>query len=241
MKRILLTFSAFIFTFMFSANAQNLKSILNKHFAAVGQKVINQAEAVIINGKISQMGMELPFVIYQKKPGKVKFMATFQDMSLVQAYDGKTGWAINPMSGPDPIDMGVSEKKTMQSLAEMEGRLYNWKKKKYKVNYVGIDESDGTKAYKIKILTPDEITETYYIDSDSYLINKVDSKEKVEGIDVESTKKLSDYRDIQGYKVAFKTETIMMGESAGDMEIVSFVFKNASEVPESLFVKPGSK
>lgn len=221
-----------------SVNAQNLKSILKKHYEAVGQNVINKADAIIINGKISQMGLELPFVMYQKRPGKVKFSATFQDMSLVQVFDGKNGWAINPMAGPDPIEMGVGEKKTMQSLAEMEGRLYNWKKKKYKASYEGIEDFEGKKVYKIKILTPDDILETYFINTVTYLINQIDTEEKVEGIDVESTKKLSDYRDIQGYKVPFKTETKMMGEYAGDLEIVSFEFKSAKEVSDDLFEKP---
>jgi hypothetical protein len=241
MKKITLILTAFICFSIGSVQAQNLKSILKKHFDAVGQNVINQADAIIMNGKINQMGMELPFVIYQKRPGKVRFSASFQDMSLVQVFDGRNGWAINPMAGPDPIEMGVGEKKTMQSLAEMEGRLYNWKKKKYKASYEGIDETDGVKAYKVKIVTPDEITETYFISTGTYLITKVDSKEQVEGIDVESTKKFSDYRDVKGYKVAFKTETIMMGESAGDLEIVSFEFKKADEVADSLFAKPNEK
>jgi hypothetical protein len=241
MKRILFVFVALILAFTFTANAQNLRSILKKHYAAVGQKVINEADAVIINGKMSQMGMELPFVIYQKRPGKVKFVATFQDMSLVQSFDGKNGWAINPMNGPDPIVMGESEKKTMHSLAEMEGRLYNWRKKKYKASIDGVSEFKGAKVYKLKIITPDEITETYFINAETFLIDKVDSQEKVDGIDVETIKILSDYRNINGYKVAFKTETMIMGESAGDLEIVSFVFKKADEVPDSLFVKPGNK
>jgi hypothetical protein len=187
------------------------------------------------------MGMELPFVVYQKRPCKVKFEATYQEMQLVQSFDGKIGWAINPMSGPEPIDMGVSEVKSMKSMAEIDGRLYNWKKKKYKVSYEGTEDFKGEKLFKIKVVTPDEIEETYYLNSSTYLISKVDSKEKVQGMDVESTKILSDYRDINGYKVPFKTETLMMGESAGDLVITSFEFKSAAEVPDSLFSKPTPK
>jgi hypothetical protein len=238
MKKLLFVLCTVLVASLMSVNAQNLKSILKKHYEAVGQSKLNQAEAVVINGKISQMGMELPFIIYQKRPGKVKFEATYQEMKLVQSFDGENGWSINPMVGPSPTDMGISEKKAMKSMGEMEGRLYNWKKKKYKLSYEGTEDLDGAKMYKIKVITPDEATETYFINSDTYLISKVDSKEKAQGMEVEATKILSDYRDIQGYKVPFKTETLMMGQSAGDMEVISFEFKKAGEVADELFAKP---
>jgi hypothetical protein len=241
MKRLSIILLAFLLSSAMTTNAQNLKSILKKHFVAVGQDKINKAEAVVINGKISQMGMELPFTVYQKQPGKVKFEAVFQEKKLVQVFDGKDGWAISPMYGGRTVDMGASEKKTMKSMAEMEGRLYNWKKKNYKVNYEGVEDFEGAKLYKIKVVTPDEITETYFINSDTYLVTKVNSKEKAQGIEVESTKIFSDYRDINGYKVPFKTETLIMGQSAGDLVITDFVIKSAGEVPDSLFLKPDGK
>lgn len=238
MKRLIIVLSVLLLSSAATLTAQNLKSILKKHYAAVGQPAINAAEAVVINGKINQMGMELPFVIYQKRPGKVKFEATFQDMQLVQAFDGENGWAINPMSGPEPTDMGVTEKKTMQSMAEIEGRLYNWKKKKYKVSYEGDESIEGVKTHKVKVITPDGDSETYYIDSNTSLIAKVDSKSKVQGMDVEATKVYSDYKDSNGYMVAFKTETFMMGQAAGELYIVNFEIKKGAEISDEIFMKP---
>lgn len=238
MKKTFMIVFALLLSAMMTANAQNLKTILKKHFEAVGQSKINAAEAVVINGKISQMGMELPFTIYQKKPGKVKFEASFQDMKIIQSFDGVKGWSINPMVGTEPTDMGPAEIKGMKTMSDMEGRLYNWKKKKNTVTYIGDETENGETLYKLKLVTSDGAEETYYINSLTYFVSKVDSKDKVQGMDVEATKIYSDYRDVEGYKIPFKTETIMMGQSAGDMEITSFEFKKASEVADSMFDKP---
>jgi hypothetical protein len=241
MKKLIFVLSVCLLPVYTSLNAQSLKSILKHHFEAVGQENIIKAEALVINGKINQMGMELPFVIYQKRPGKVKFVATFQDMQLVQSFDGKNGWAINPMNSSDPIEMGISEKKTMESMADMDGRLYNWKKKKYKVSYEGDEDFEGVKMYKIKLIASEDDIETYYIHSGTYLISKVDSKNKVQGMDVEASKIYSDYRDINGYQVPFKTLTYMMGQEAGDLDIISFEMKKSSDLEDAMFLKPGSK
>ncbi len=241
MKRLSIILLAFLLSSAMTSNAQNLKSILKKHYSAVGQNKINQVEAVVIYGKINQMGMELPFVFYQKRPGKVKFEATFQEMQLVQAFDGKDGWAINPMSGPEPVVMGISEKKTMQTMADIDGRLYNWKKKKFKVKYEGNEDFEGVTMYKIKLEASEDDIETYYIHSGTYLISKVDSKNKVQGMDVEASKIYTDIRDIDGIMVPFKIETFMMGQEAGELIITGFEIKSAGEIPDSIFIKPGKK
>ena len=241
MKKAFLFFPVLLLAIFLPANGQNVKSILKKHFEAVGQSAIVQAEAIVITGKISQMGMELPFTVYQKKPGKVRFDAVFEDKNLIQAFDGEKGWTVNPMSGPEPVDMGISEVKNMKSMAEIEGKLYNWKKKKYKVSYEGTEDFGGVNMYKLKVITSDEETMTYFISTDDYLISKVDAKNKVQGMDVESSKIYSDYREIQGFRFPFKNETFMMGQSAGDLEILSFEIKKAKDVDDKLFVKPISK
>jgi hypothetical protein len=241
MKKLIIILTIFLISSMTTLNAQTLKSILKNHFAAIGQSNVNQAEAIVMNGKINQMGMELPFVIYQKRPGKVRFEAAFQEMKIIQAFDGKNGWTINPMSGTDATDMGSSEINTMKDMAEIEGRLYNWKKKKYKVTYEGNEDFQEVKTYKIKVVTPNEDVETYFLRSDNYLIVKMDSKNKIQGMDVEATKIFSDYREIGGYMTPFKVEIMMMGQSAVEMDLTSFEIKKANEVNDDLFVKPVTK
>ncbi len=238
MKKLLIILSVFILSSGISGNAQSVKSILKKHYAAIGQSRINQAEGAVMKGVINQMGMELPFAMYYKKTGKVRFEASFQEMKIIQAYDGKIGWMINPMSGPSPSDMGVSETKAVKDMGEFEGRLYNWKKKNYKVTYEGDEDYNGVKVHKIKLVTSDEVTEVYYINSNSFLVEKIDSKAKMQGLNVESTKTVSDYRTIDGSLMPFKMEISMDGQSNVVMDITSFEFKKASEIEDSLFTKP---
>ena len=49
------------------------------------------------------MGMVMPVVIYQERPGKVRseveFNANGMEMEIISGFDGTVGWAINPMAG----------------------------------------------------------------------------------------------------------------------------------------------
>jgi len=240
MYRIILIICLSLLTVLESAQAQSLRSILRKHYSAVGNKAIRKAEAIVYTGKLSQMGMELPFSVYQKRSGKVKFEATYQGMKLLQVYNGKDGWAIDPMSSPKLIEMGTDEKKTMENMAEIGGRLYNWKGKKYKVSYEGNEDFGGVKMFKIKLKVSDDDTENYYINSNTYLIDKVDSKKIVQGMKIETTSVFSDYRDIKGYRAAFKIATYMMGQESGEIEIFTYEIKKAEELPDTIFEKPDS-
>lgn len=238
MKKLFFIISVLLLSISISSQAQSVKSILKSHYAAVGQAVINKADGAVMTGNINQMGMELPFSVTYKKPGKVRFEASFQDMKIVQAYDGKIAWMINPMTGGTPTELGVSETNAVKDMGEFEGRLFNWKKKGYKVEYVGEEDYKDGKVYKIHVVMPDQSEELYFINSKSYLVEKIDSKSKIQGLDMESTKTISDYRNIDGSMMPFKTEISVAGQGSVIMDITDFKFKTAAELEDSLFAKP---
>lgn len=43
-----------------------------------------------------QGGIKIPFIQYAKRPGKVRLETTFQDLTLIQTFNGTEGWMINP-------------------------------------------------------------------------------------------------------------------------------------------------
>jgi len=238
MKKLFFILTVLLLSVSISGNAQSVKSILKGHYAAIGQSVINKAEGAVMTGKINQMGMELPFSVTYKKPGKVRFEASFQEMKIVQAYDGKIAWMINPMTGGAPTELGVSETNAVKAMGEFEGRLYNWKKKGYKVTYVGEEDYKEGKVYKIHVVMPDQSEELYFINTKSYLVEKIDSKSKVQGLDMESTKFVTDYRKIDGALMPYKIEIVVAGQGSVIMDITEFKLKTAAELEDSLFSKP---
>lgn len=238
MKKLFFILTVLLLSVSISGEAQSVKSILKAHYAAIGQSVINKADGAVMTGKINQMGMELPFSVTYKKPGKVRFEASFQEMKIIQAYDGKIAWMINPMTGGGPTELGISESNAVKDMGEFEGRLYNWKKKGYKVTYVGEEDFKDAKVYKIHVVMPDQSEELYFINTKSYLVEKIDSKSKIQGLDMESTRLISDYRNIDGALMPFKTEIVVAGQGSVIMEITEFIFKSAAELEDSFFAKP---
>jgi len=100
MKKTLLSIFVTILSVVF-VNAQDLglNEILKKHFEAGGQEKLSKVSTIKMTGKISAQGMEMPFTMYQKRPNKLRFEATMQDMKMVQAFDGTNGYTISPWTG----------------------------------------------------------------------------------------------------------------------------------------------
>ena len=81
--------------------------VIAKYIKAIGGRdKIDAIKTVRATGKIMQGPMEIPMVMEQKRPSKIRIEITFQGMTGIQAYDGKTGWLMMPFAGrTDPEKM----------------------------------------------------------------------------------------------------------------------------------------
>ena len=94
------------FTASMFLSAQDAQAILDQHFEAVGQENLLKANTIQASGKAMQMGMEFPFNMIQKRPDKLKLVIEVQGSQIIQAVNGESVWAVNPMTGSaDPIDL----------------------------------------------------------------------------------------------------------------------------------------
>src|SRR5215213_6450011 len=81
--------------------AQTADEIIAKHLQARGGvDKIKTVQSQRITGKmVMGQGMEAPFTLEAGRPNKMRMEFTIQGMTGVQAYDGKTGWAVMPFMG----------------------------------------------------------------------------------------------------------------------------------------------
>ena len=71
---------------------------------------------------------------------------TVQGLTIVQAYDGANGWKINPFQGRrDAERMSAEDSKSMETGADMDGPLVDWKRKGHEVTYLGIEDVDSVR------------------------------------------------------------------------------------------------
>jgi len=217
--------------------AQSVEEILKEHFSAIGQDNMLKLNTQRLSGKMVQSGLEIPFIQMGKRPAKVRVEGTFQDLTFIQTFNGKEGWSINPFAGvTDPQQMTDDDLKGMRYQADMDGMLWNWKEKGYTVTFEGKEDMEGTSCFKLKLETKEGDTFTYYIDSDSYILLRTNTKMKIMGNETESDTYFSNYSMVEGIAVPGKIDTKMKGQLMGTL-VIEKVEMNI-ELDDALFEKP---
>jgi hypothetical protein len=217
--------------------AQSVEEILKEHFSAIGQDNMLKLNTQRLSGKMVQSGLEIPFIQMGKRPAKVRVEGTFQDLTFIQTFNGKEGWSINPFAGvTDPQQMTDDDLKGMRYQADMDGMLWNWNEKGYTVTFDGKEDMEGTSCFKIKLETKEGDTFTYYIDSDSYILLRTNTKMKIMGNETESDTYFSNYSMVEGIAVPGKIDTKMKGQLMGTL-VIEKVEMNI-ELDDALFEKP---
>jgi hypothetical protein len=220
-----------------AVQSQSIDDVLKQHFTAIGQDNLLKVNTQRITGKIVQNGVEIPFIQVAKRPDKVRIEGTFQALTFIQTFNGKEGWSLNPFMGvTEPQPLTEDALKSMKYQADMDGMLWNWKEKGYTLSLEGKEDMEGTSCYKIKLETKDGDSFTYYIDSDSYIMIRLNTKIKVMGNETEADTYFSNYMQVEGLAVPGKSETKMNGQVTMTM-VVDKVELNI-DLADSLFEKP---
>ena len=137
------------------ATAQTIDDIIARNLKARGGlENIKAVQTLRTTGTMTLgPGIEVPVVIEQKRPNMMRMDVTLQGVTIVQAYDGKTGWQINPMQGrtnPEPLPEEALRQMDLQ--ADVDGSpLVDYKAKGSTAELIGKDKVEGADAYKIQV------------------------------------------------------------------------------------------
>ncbi len=242
MKKIVFLLSMVLFLWGFSGLAQemSLDEILSKYYQVTGLARMKDYKTLEYFGKSNMMGTEYPFRYFKKRPGKMRIEVEIQGSKMIQAYDGTNGWSVTPWSGSSaPQDMTADETKSMKDQADMEGSLYNWKEKGYKVELLGKDDMEGSPVYKIKLTKPEGDTEVFYIDADNFVVLKVSYTIKIQGNDTESEVNFSNYRPVNDILIPFSLQNKFKGANGEfSNQVVFDSIEFNKDISDSLFIKP---
>jgi len=237
MKKTLLLFATFLLVMGGSVMSQSLEEVLAEHFSATGQDNLLKVNSQKVTGKMIQGGIEIPFVQYGKRPGKVRLEATLQGLTLVQTYNGTEGWIINPFAGvTTPQPMTEDQLRSIKYQADSDGMLWNWKEKGYQVTLEGQEDMEGTSCYKIKLIADSGDTFTFYIDADSYVMLRQNTKMMVMGNESENDSYFSNYFLVDGIAMPGKVESKMNGQLV--MTIIFDKVELDQELDDAIFDKP---
>jgi len=237
MKKTIITIISLALLTAGYAYTQDLQKILEKIYETAGQKTLLTKKTIVSSGKVLQMGQEMPFISYLKRPNKSRLEIEMQGAKMVMAFDGENGWAIQPWTGSEePIDLAGMELGSVKEMSDLDGPLWDYEKKGHQMELVGKDEFSGSEVYVLKMTKKEGDISTFYVDSEKYVTLKMVNKTVAQGQEVEIEMHMSDYREVDGIKYPFTTEQRMNGQVFMTLKLNEVSYN--TELADDLFTKP---
>jgi hypothetical protein len=188
------------------AQAQTADELVNKNIQAKGGiDKIKAIKTVRIIGKLNVGGgITAASLQENERPNLVRETFSLQGMTAVTAYDGTTGWQIQPFGGhKDPELMGEDDLKDLLLDADFDGPLVDYKEKGNTVEYLGHDVVDGDDALRLKVTLKDGDIVYYFLDPDTFLEIRKEVQEFIRGSVRESVVDLGSYKPVNGVMYPF--------------------------------------
>lgn len=227
--------------------AQTADDIINKHFDATGGKEKwAKVTAIKFEGNyVMGPGMEAPVTeVMTTAPVKGYYSDfSWQGMTSKQGLLNGSGWNYNPFGGKREADpMSANEIRSVLLSADPQGLLFNYKEKGYTVDYLGMDDMDGSDVFKLRLTTKEGDMVYYYIDAETYYILKIAKRVKLADKEEKSQTSFSDFKTTAyGVVVPFAYQSLDEngGEQGGPVKIENVEVNFA--VTTTLFEMPAKK
>lgn len=220
--------------------AQSVDSLIAKYLQSSGGLAKIQAVTTLRRtGKFTGGGGFQAVVVQEnKRPNQVREEFALQGMTGINAYDGRSGWKISPFGGKkDPEALGEEELHSILEDADFDGDLVNYQQKGNKVEFLGMDQVDGTDVYKVQVTVANGDRHIYYLDTDYCVPIQEDITRMIRGAEVSYTVILGDYKQVNGWYLPFSIETRNQGASDGGKIRFDRIEANVS-LDDTRFVRP---
>ena len=228
--------------FAIPVSAQTAEEIVAKYIKTIGgAEKIESIKTLRRTGKFTGGGgFEAVVIQENKRPQMARQEFTIQGMTGVTAYDGKTGWKIEPWGGKkDAEALGEEEMKGIQEDADFDGPLVNYQQKGNKVEFVGAEPVEGTDAFKLKVTLKNGDVRYYFMDTDYYVPIKIESKRMVRGAEREFETSLGDYKEVAGVYLPHSIESGLKGSPNKSQVTFEKIEANVA-LDDSRFKKPAA-
>src|ERR1051325_752163 len=233
-----------------SGQAATLEEILAKNLAARGGEArLKEIKTLKMTGRLifggDGFGFEAAWGQLQKRGSAgadlMRNEVTVQGLTQMQAYDGREGWSIQPFQGRlDAEKASDDDARGFAQQAEIDGPLIDWRAKGHRIEYLGVEDTDGTPAIKLRVTRKDGDLQYVYLDPDSYLEIRITTVNKVRGAERISEADLGGYEQVNGVWFPFAIEAGAKGAPRSARIIVDRAEANGA-VDEAWFKLPPPK
>lgn len=191
--------------FSLAAFSQTAEELVNKNIEAKGGlDKIKAVKTWRMTGKVVNGGTTAIVGQENMRPNLVRETFSLQGMTAVQAYDGSTGWQVQPFGGrKDPALMGEDDLRDLLIDSDLEGPLVSYQEKGNVVEYLGHDVVDGDDALRLKVTLKNGDIVYYYLDPDTYLEIRKETQEFIRGSVRENAFEYGSYKPVAGVMYPF--------------------------------------
>lgn len=200
-------------------SAQTLDEIVNKYYAANGTENLEKATTLTLEGRVSQMGTEMPMSLMVKKPDKVKMVITYSGMEIITVFDGEKGYMVNPLAGmTEPMEIPAEQLAGIQEYNVFRDNLLEaFKAGRLKLE--GEEAVDGKPAYKLIITDEAGKTSSVFVDKESFLTVKTVASVEQMGQMMEVESYIKEYMEVGGAKFGKVVTQMVNGMELGGMTV----------------------
>jgi len=190
-----------------------------------GLQSVRMTGSAVLNEQV-----EAPLRIVSKRPNLTRFEIDVNGVTLVQVFDGKTSWSVNPLSGSlKPQPGPESQSREMRAHTDMDGLLVDWKAKGRIVELDSSEDVNGSPAWKLKVTEKDGGIDYIYLDKKTWLMVKST------GTHLGTSILFSDYRSVNGLTMPF---SIDQNSPAGAVKMTLSKVETNVPVDEAEFRMP---
>jgi hypothetical protein len=206
--------------------------------ATGGEKAYREIESIRVRARMSMpaFGLEGETELIQKGGKGIMKMNLTGIGEIKMGFDGETAWQTSEMTGPEIMEGEQRDQLVMQmDLAPM----LNLAKKFDTVKCTGVEEFNGEPCHVVVCEKEGNYPVTHYFSVKSKLQMGTRLTAVSNQGEFESVSRLSDYRDVNGVKMPFKTEadlpnSMVMVTELQSVEANSDVGDDAFELPDDV-------
>ena len=225
------------------AQAITADEIIAHHLEALGgQERLAAIKSLKRSGRLFVPGssIELRYTEIVSRPGSIRRELTLQGMTQIAAFDGHDGWRVEPFGGrKDPALIAADEAKSLKLGADLERPLIGYRAKGHQVEYLGLEDLDGTPAYKLRVQLGWGDQVTYWIDPDSWMLVRARARQIIRGSERVVDTDFGEYERVAGVWIAMAEESGPENSDAAQHRRILYEKAEANvPTPASLFAFP---
>jgi hypothetical protein len=193
-----------------AAHAQTADELIARNIEARGGlERIKAIKTIRVTGKIKGFGGRVMAMGKENaRPALVRVTTTMQGMTAIEAYDGTTGWQVEPFGGKkDPQLMGEDSLRDLLLDADFDGPLVDYKEKDSTVEFLGHDDVDGDDALRLKVTLKNGDIIYDYLDPDTYIEIRREIQQFIRSSVRERVESLGSYKPVAGVMFPFVIAT----------------------------------